>query len=73
MIFQLKINIFFIVVDDDYYNFQSNQALELPDYPFVSRIQGTEIKSPFRRFRRGIVDECCLKSCSNDELRSYCQ
>ncbi|XP_063227914.1 LIRP-like isoform X2 [Bacillus rossius redtenbacheri] len=30
------------------------------------------IPGAFRRLKRGLVDECCAKSCSIDEMRSYC-
>ena len=31
------------------------------------------VSEPLRRFRRGIVEECCRKSCSPDILELYCK
>ncbi|XP_063227913.1 LIRP-like isoform X1 [Bacillus rossius redtenbacheri] len=44
-----------------------------PCYPFrVSSQARSVIPGAFRRLKRGLVDECCAKSCSIDEMRSYC-
>lgn len=60
-----------ISADDDYY--QMNRIIEIPEYPFMSRLQGSEMKSlGFRRISRGIYDECCRKACHYDEIASYC-
>ncbi|XP_059483216.1 LIRP isoform X2 [Neocloeon triangulifer] len=45
------------------------------NFPFRSRAEATQLMPSNRRVRRkprGIVDECCLKSCSINEMKSYC-
>ena len=43
------------------------------DYPLRSKTTAMRFGSPrFRRQTRGVHDECCVKSCSIDELTSYC-
>ncbi|XP_065331398.1 LIRP-like isoform X2 [Cloeon dipterum] len=52
----------------DYWQDESN-------YPFRSRASASQLIPSNRRVRRkprGIVDECCLKSCSIQEMKSYC-
>lgn len=73
-------NIFFYLYivsseDDDYYNSKLvEHALQIPGFPFVPKsnvaqmIAGTN----FRRYTRGISEECCYNSCTISELRSYC-
>ncbi|XP_044736019.1 LIRP-like [Chrysoperla carnea] len=44
-----------------------------PVFPFRSKMNA-EAMYPriFRRPRRSIIDECCRKPCTIDELRQYC-
>lgn len=43
------------------------------DSIFLNKIAGlSRMPNHFRRNRRGIVDECCRKSCSLTELSAYC-
>lgn len=45
---------------------------ETPDYPFMPKSAANSLIPP--KFRRGgIVEECCDKPCSIDELKAYCQ
>ncbi|XP_026467393.1 LIRP-like [Ctenocephalides felis] len=53
---------------DDYLSFE--QQLDEPTFPFRSRSNAMRLK--FRRTVRGITNECCEKSCTYNELRSYC-
>nr|SOX29888.1 Insulin-like Peptide 2 (ILP2) [Blattella germanica] len=42
-------------------------------YPFRSRSSASALVSgSFRRRTRGVYDECCRKSCSIQEMASYC-
>ncbi|XP_023030027.2 insulin [Leptinotarsa decemlineata] len=41
-----------------------------PKFPFISR-DLAESMVPVKS-RRGIIEECCIKSCSLNELRTYC-
>ncbi|KAJ8927103.1 hypothetical protein NQ314_020376 [Rhamnusium bicolor] len=44
-------------------------------YPFQKRSEATSIISNYRRRKRqghGVYNECCEKSCTHDELSSYC-
>ncbi|CAK9833458.1 unnamed protein product [Anthophora retusa] len=58
---------------------KSNQEMEMDDYmaynydlyPYKS-IENARRMLRFRRDSQGIHEECCLKSCSKEELRSYC-
>lgn len=44
------------------------------EFPFIGRTNGLRMMPDrFRRFTRGIAEECCKKSCSLNELRSYCR
>nr|UES72907.1 insulin-like protein 3 [Carausius morosus] len=44
-----------------------------PPFPFRVPPQARSIiPGSFRRLKRGLVDECCSKSCTIDEMRSYC-
>lgn len=63
--------------DDEYYADQpiitDDNQLNMPEFPFISRMVANEKKRAFRRFRRGAVDECCRQPCTFSELRSYCK
>ncbi|KAG6794764.1 LIRP-like [Apis laboriosa] len=59
---------------------KSNQEMEMDDYmafygydlyPYKS-IKNAKKMIRFRRNSKGIHEECCLKSCTTEELRSYC-
>ncbi|GFG29359.1 hypothetical protein Cfor_01239 [Coptotermes formosanus] len=42
-------------------------------FPFRSRSNAaTLVPGSFRRHTRGVYDECCRKSCSIQEIASYC-
>jgi insulin len=42
-------------------------------FPFRSRSNGaTIVPRSFRRQTRGVYDECCRKSCTVQEIASYC-
>ncbi|XP_046394215.1 LIRP-like [Ischnura elegans] len=44
-----------------------------PAYPFQPKSRATALKpKSFRRAKRGIHDECCRKSCTLNEIASYC-
>lgn len=59
--------------DLDDYSYYDDAA-----YPFRSRETARSMlarlgyNGRFRRITRGIHDECCVKPCTVDELRSYC-
>lgn len=58
---------------DDYFVDQlEERALQIPGFPFVPNNNQMMPGNSFRRFSRGVTDECCQKSCSFIELRSYC-
>lgn len=43
------------------------------DFPFRSRTKALAILPElFQRQTRGIVDECCNKACSYEEMKTYC-
>ncbi|XP_001601730.2 LIRP [Nasonia vitripennis] len=61
------------------------QGMEMDDYPFnyddsypfrsravANAMMGRFGAGRFRRDSRGVHDECCLKSCTMNEMRSYC-
>ena len=42
-------------------------------FPFRSRSNAaTLVPGSFRRYTRGVYDECCRKSCTIQEIASYC-
>ncbi|PNF39787.1 Locusta insulin-related peptide [Cryptotermes secundus] len=42
-------------------------------FPFRSRSKAvTAVPGSFRRHTRGVYDECCRKSCTIQEMASYC-
>lgn len=42
-------------------------------FPFRSRSKAvTVVPGSFRRHTRGVYDECCRKSCTIQEMASYC-
>ncbi|XP_069696371.1 LIRP-like isoform X2 [Periplaneta americana] len=41
-------------------------------FPFRSRTSASLIPDSFRRRTRGVYDECCRKSCTVQEMASYC-
>ncbi|XP_066602226.1 LIRP-like isoform X1 [Prorops nasuta] len=54
--------------------------LESRDYGYVAQLSPeranamlSRFAGRFRRESRGVYDECCVKACTTDELRSYCQ
>ncbi|KAK9300368.1 hypothetical protein QLX08_006910 [Tetragonisca angustula] len=59
---------------------KSNQEMEMDNYMGYSYDLHSYLKSyknavemiKFRRNTRGVHEECCLKSCTTEELRSYC-
>lgn len=70
-------------VDDGDDNGYINESITYPQfayqsYPFASRFGLTSALSPrFRRdlteiAKRGIIDECCIRSCSIPVLMTYC-
>ncbi|XP_066591752.1 LIRP-like isoform X2 [Prorops nasuta] len=59
---------------------KSGQELESRDYGYVAQLSPeranamlSRFAGRFRRESRGVYDECCVKACTTDELRSYCQ
>lgn len=59
--------------DDTYIDQPPSEEIDLPYLPFVTRITGTELKPvQFRRFRRGVIEECCRNTCTIQELKGYC-
>ncbi|XP_076390242.1 insulin-like peptide 2 [Megachile rotundata] len=69
------------MICDSVYNSRfkkSNQEMEMNDYAFnydihpYKSIKNARKMLRFRRHSRGIYEECCVKSCSTEELRSYC-
>lgn len=40
--------------------------------PFRERLRAAAFLESRTRFTRGVYDECCSKSCTIDELMSYC-
>lgn len=63
--------------EDEYFDDQQEEhtGLQIPGFPFVPRTNSARMMSEnsFRRFGRGVTDECCKKSCSIIELMSYCK
>ncbi|KAJ8931858.1 hypothetical protein NQ314_015188 [Rhamnusium bicolor] len=53
--------------DDDYNGLGVNEI----EFPFLSKELAKSLV-PQKIRRGGIVDECCHKSCTINELRSYC-
>ncbi|XP_046143602.1 LIRP-like isoform X1 [Osmia bicornis bicornis] len=57
---------------------KSNQEMETDDYAFnydvhpYKSIKNARKMLRFRRYTKGIHEECCVKSCSTEELRTYC-
>nr|CAD7428149.1 unnamed protein product [Timema monikensis] len=47
---------------------------EPPRFPFRTRSNSASFQpvESSRRSRRGIVDECCAKSCTLEVIQSYC-
>jgi hypothetical protein len=41
-------------------------------FPYIPRHAALSMKQPNMRKKRGIVDECCKKSCTDQEIMSYC-
>lgn len=61
------------VSSEDYYIDQlEERAVQIPGFPFVPKSNRMISENSFRRIGRGVTDECCQKSCSFVELRSYC-
>nr|QHB80549.1 insulin like peptide [Carabus violaceus] len=62
--------------DEDYGYVQQQQPyLEdtMLQFPYRTRANAASlISGTFRRYTRGIIDECCRKPCSIKEMRSYC-
>ncbi|XP_018572613.1 LIRP-like [Anoplophora glabripennis] len=52
--------------EGDYNDISDNDV----DFPFLSK-EYSRFFVP-QKIRRGIVDECCHKPCSINELRNYC-
>lgn len=72
-----------MLTGDDYDTFPYNEPMQqdwnqeviLPQYnsPFMKKLAAAALSpTSFRRIRRGIHDECCRKSCTMNELTSYC-
>ncbi|XP_015434147.1 PREDICTED: LIRP-like [Dufourea novaeangliae] len=57
---------------------KSNQEMVMDGYAFINdlhpykSIENARKMLRFRRNSRGVYEECCLKMCSTEELRSYC-
>ncbi|XP_076240736.1 insulin-like peptide 2 [Calliopsis andreniformis] len=57
---------------------KSNQEMEVDDYMLSNHlipyktVENAKKMLRFQRNPRGIYEECCLRPCSTDELRSYC-
>ena len=49
------------------------QMAPLAPLPFRERLRAAALLEGRPRFRRGVFDECCSKSCTMDELMSYCE
>lgn len=46
---------------------------EEPQFPFRSKSNAASlVPGSFRRHTRGVYDECCRKSCTTQEMVSYC-
>lgn len=59
--------------DEDYGFGQQQQYIEESKFPFRSRLNAAAlVPGAFRRFSRGVYDECCSKPCSTKEIVSYC-
>lgn len=56
------------------YDYEQHQYLdEPPRFPFRSKPNAAVLlPGAFRRYARGVHDECCAKPCSVNELVSYC-
>ncbi|XP_068619277.1 bombyxin A-7-like [Battus philenor] len=49
------------------------KEVEVPYWPWISTEKSRSMGLPARGKRYvGVVDECCFKACSTDELMSYC-
>lgn len=62
--------------DEDYGYVQQQQPYldeTMMQFPYRTRANAASlISGTFRRYTRGIIDECCRKPCSIKEMRSYC-
>lgn len=50
--------------------FNGHNRIDSNNWPFISKQKARQVV--FHRQTRGVYDECCVKGCSMDELRSYC-
>lgn len=57
----------FAVTEDDAAELEESGE----EYPFISKRSALSVFTDVNK--RGIVEECCLKSCSLAELQSYCR
>lgn len=53
-------------------NADYDEDVDLLEYPFMTKRSVYSILTDEVR-KRGIVEECCAKSCSLGELQSYCR
>lgn len=54
-----------------YTNVEDN-VLHIPDTKFITKRSATSIIKSRRRLIRGVVNECCMKPCTQSELKFYC-
>ncbi|CAH1983925.1 unnamed protein product [Acanthoscelides obtectus] len=56
--------------------FESSETMDDPEYPFKKRADASLLSNYAKRRKRGagkgVYNECCEKSCSREELSSYC-
>lgn len=58
--------------DEDYQQPSYLDDAKLP-FPYRSRSKAAALLSgSFRRYTRGVTDECCKKACTIPELKTYC-
>lgn len=58
---------------DDLDNLEESDQLQPHQPPFRDRLRAADmIGDTFKRFTRGVADECCHKQCSLSEVINYC-
>lgn len=63
-------------LDEEYGFGQQQPYLDIARLPFPYRTRPNAaalLSGSFRRYTRGVTDECCKKPCTISELRTYCK
>ncbi|XP_056648408.1 bombyxin F-1 [Diorhabda sublineata] len=60
-----------VYIDDMYSDMPAARGESL-EFPFQTKAEATSLLGKRRRKRTGVYTECCEKSCTREELSSYC-